>query len=271
MDCRYEGLSDEEALIYSHIDEAGNDGIWLRNLKTKTNLHDALMNNAIKRLESKNIIMQMKSIEFPSRKMFIKTGLSPSERTTGGPWYSDNELDQDLLDGLEFMMLSKIRQKTFYESKKAKQAIPQKFDENGDPMELDVDEQREVDRQLKEAKFAMPAGYKGYATLRELTVWLEGSGLVQTVLEEKDVQHLLEVMVHDDLIEKVHSGPDGISYRAVRSPFSLATADQSTDFEPPQNAFTEAPCGKCPVFDLCEEGGPVAPSNCEYFQKWLEF
>jgi DNA-directed RNA polymerase III, subunit C34 len=40
--------------------------------------------------------------------------------------------------------------------------------------------------------------------------------------------------------------------------------------EPLSNALTEAPCGRCPVFDLCEEGGPVSPSNCVYFTKWLD-
>ena len=44
------------------------------------------------------------------------------------------------------------------------------------------------------------------------------------------------------------------------------------DLKDPDESATvlsEAPCGRCPVFDLCEEGGPVAPSNCEYFNDWL--
>jgi DNA-directed RNA polymerase III subunit RPC6 len=36
------------------------------------------------------------------------------------------------------------------------------------------------------------------------------------------------------------------------------------------NGLTETPCGRCPVFDLCEEGGPVSPSNCVYFVQWLD-
>jgi len=34
--------------------------------------------------------------------------------------------------------------------------------------------------------------------------------------------------------------------------------------------WSEAPCGSCPVFDFCKEGGPVGPSGCEYYGEWLK-
>ncbi len=34
--------------------------------------------------------------------------------------------------------------------------------------------------------------------------------------------------------------------------------------------WTQAPCGSCPVFDFCKEGGPVGPSGCEYYGDWLK-
>jgi len=34
--------------------------------------------------------------------------------------------------------------------------------------------------------------------------------------------------------------------------------------------WSEAPCGSCPVFDFCKEGGPVDPSGCEYYGEWLK-
>jgi DNA-directed RNA polymerase III subunit RPC6 len=34
--------------------------------------------------------------------------------------------------------------------------------------------------------------------------------------------------------------------------------------------WSEAPCGRCPVFDFCKEGGPVEPSGCEYYGEWLK-
>lgn len=32
---------------------------------------------------------------------------------------------------------------------------------------------------------------------------------------------------------------------------------------------TQAPCGKCPQFTICESDGPVNPDGCEYFDGWL--
>jgi DNA-directed RNA polymerase III subunit RPC6 len=29
------------------------------------------------------------------------------------------------------------------------------------------------------------------------------------------------------------------------------------------------PCGKCPVFSFCQEGGPVNATECVYIEDWL--
>lgn len=33
--------------------------------------------------------------------------------------------------------------------------------------------------------------------------------------------------------------------------------------------WSQAPCGKCPVFDFCKDKGPVNPEECTYFEGWL--
>ena len=32
---------------------------------------------------------------------------------------------------------------------------------------------------------------------------------------------------------------------------------------------TQIPCGKCPQFNLCQEGGPVDADSCAYLDDWL--
>ncbi len=73
------------------IDEAGEEGIWTKTIKQRLNLHDAVFRSASKYLESRNMIADMKSVEHPTRKMYIKSSLRPSDRATGGPWYTDGE------------------------------------------------------------------------------------------------------------------------------------------------------------------------------------
>jgi hypothetical protein len=45
-------------------------------------------------------------------------------------------------------------------------------------------------------------------------------------------------------------------------------AGQPTDATSP---LTSVPCGVCPVFDRCHDGGVISPATCVYFQKWLDF
>ena len=37
----------------------------------------------------------------------------------------------------------------------------------------------------------------------------------------------------------------------------------------PGNGLSAVPCGRCPVFNLCEVGGPVNAEECVYFDEWL--
>merc|ERR1712093_974988 len=107
----------------------------------------------------------------------------------------------------------------------------------------------------------MPAGYQGYPTLNELTLFVENANIFSQTLAANDIQQLLDIMCYDDRIDRVINGSEGVSYRALRK--SLR------DEEERNSLLSEVPCGRCPVFDLCEEGGPVSPSNCEYFNDWL--
>ncbi len=37
------------------------------------------------------------------------------------------------------------------------------------------------------------------------------------------------------------------------------------------NHLTSMPCGTCPVFDVCSDGGSISPATCVYMAKWLDF
>lgn len=276
LDDRYRGLTPEQETVYALIDEAGPDGIWSKTIKAKTNLHDATFRGCIKHLESKNMISDMKSVEHPTRKMYIKSSLSPSDRATGGPWYTDGELDEEFISMAMNLLYDYIKKRTFYLSKskiKEGQKKPTKVISGrkmtGEQAKALRDEElgaRTIDEKVLkrityDAMYPMPAGYQGYPTLDELTLFVENSEVFTQILAANEIQTLLDIMCYDDRVEKVVAGSEGVTYRALRK--SLLDEDERT------SSLTEAPCGRCPVFDLCEEGGPVGPSTCEYFQEWL--
>jgi DNA-directed RNA polymerase III subunit RPC6 len=278
LSARYRALSAEQEAVYSLIDEAGDEGIWSKTIKARTNLHDTTFTQCIKHLSSKSMISEMKSVEHPTRKMYIKSSLSPSDRATGGPWYTDGELDEEFIEKAMGVLFHYISLGTFYRSKTAKREAersPRKVHRKMTPEQVkairnealgprgveagQVDE-KTAKRIAYESMLPMSAGFQGYPTLDELTLFVENSKAFEQILTANDIQTLLDIMCYDDKIEKVLAGT-GITYKALRK--SLLDEDERS------SVLTEAPCGRCPVFDLCEEGGPVGPSTCEYFTEWL--
>jgi DNA-directed RNA polymerase III subunit RPC6 len=271
-------LTPEQEAVYSLIDEAGDEGIWSKTIKAKTNLHDSTFTSCIKHLSSKSMISEMKSVEHPTRKMYIKSSLSPSDRATGGPWYTDGELDEEFINTVMQVLYDYIKKRTFYRSKSHIKSArsPKKVVRKMTPeqakairnealgprsVEAGQVDERTAKRINYESLYPMPAGYQGYPNVDELTLFVENSNVFSQILTANDIQTLLDIMCFDDRIERVIVGSEGIAYKALRK--SLLDEDERT------SVLTEAPCGRCPVFDLCEEGGPVGPSNCEYFVEWL--
>ncbi|KAL3422169.1 DNA-directed RNA polymerase III subunit rpc6 [Phlyctema vagabunda] len=280
---KYRGLTTEQEMVYQLIDNASTDGIWSKTIKAKTQLHDAVFRACIKHLETKNMISDMRSVEHPSRKLYIKSSIRPSERSTGGSWYTDNELDEEFVSMLMDVLYNYISAKSFYrassssirkEPRKVKRvsaeevkALRDKSLSRPEPAEPEeyAAARREYNRLLP-----MPPGYQSYPSLPELTLFIENSPITSVTLPATDIQQLLEILMFDNRIEQVVAGPEGVAYKAVRKSFRETELEMQGEVGGGSNGLTEAPCGRCPVFDLCEEGGPVGPSNCEYFKEWLD-
>ena len=114
----------------------------------------------------------------------------------------------------------------------------------------------------------MPADYVGYPNVDEITSFVHNTQVTQQVLVAAEIQQLLDVMVFDGKIEPVvlesHEGKaTAVGYKASRKTLR--------DEHEVGSVFNEAPCGRCPVFDICAEGGPVSPKSCEYLEAWLKF
>lgn len=264
-------------MVYSLIDDAHTDGIWSRTIKIKTAMNDAVFRAALKSLETKRLISDMKSVENPTRKMYIKSTLRPSEKATGGAWYTDNELDEAFIDGLTSVLYKYIEARSFYRSThSAPRRRPAKriVGMSAAAATAARDTALKAQPRVKSEHSPEPAGeritllplpptYRGYPSLGELTLFIESSPITSTTLTPDDIAALLDVLVYDRRVERIVAGPDGVAFRAVRRAIVGEEAVERG------NGITEAPCGRCPVFELCEEGGPVCPSTCVYFQEWL--
>ncbi|KAK0468096.1 RNA polymerase Rpc34 subunit-domain-containing protein [Desarmillaria tabescens] len=93
-------LSGEENLVLGHIKASQNEGIWTKHLKAKTNLHQTIIDRCLKTLTQKKLIKRVQSVQYATRKIYMLEGIEPSIALTGGPWYTDNELDTEFIETL---------------------------------------------------------------------------------------------------------------------------------------------------------------------------
>lgn len=92
------GLEGDEKIVFQCIKTADNKGIWTKDLKTRTNLHQAVITKVLRSLESKKLIKSVKSVKNATRKVYMLAKLEPSVDLTGGPWFSENELDSEFIE-----------------------------------------------------------------------------------------------------------------------------------------------------------------------------
>ncbi|KAI9672349.1 MAG: 34-kDa subunit of RNA polymerase III (C) [Caeruleum heppii] len=263
---RYQSMTADEAMIYSYIESSGREGIWSRTIKNKTNFHQSIMTRSIKSLEGRNYIKSIKSVKWPTRIIYMLAHLTPSEDVTGGPWFTDGELDTDFVEVLTKQIEKYIISKSFrkapvvgptHPAKKAK--TPTTKTPAPEPRRVDsVGQKPRSEQNIRYLPHA--PNYASYPTLAEIVAWLNQTNITTVTLEEEHVRQLLDILYYDRKIEKI--GGD-TAYKAVR-PLPAAKEGATT------NGLSEAPCGRCPVFMLCEDDGPVSARNCDYFRDWLE-
>lgn len=59
---RKKDMSGEEAMVLSHIQASGNEGIWTKHLKAKTELHQTVIDRCLKSLVQKQLVKSIKAV-----------------------------------------------------------------------------------------------------------------------------------------------------------------------------------------------------------------
>lgn len=69
------GADNEEKVILRIIEEAGNKGIWMRDIRYQSNLLATQLNKILKALENKKLIKAVKSVSVNFQHFLINSGL----------------------------------------------------------------------------------------------------------------------------------------------------------------------------------------------------
>ncbi|KAF1846077.1 DNA-directed RNA polymeras-like protein III subunit Rpc34 [Cucurbitaria berberidis CBS 394.84] len=252
-------LTPDERLLYHHIDQVQAEGIWSKALRARTNVTQQVLTKCLKSLESKELVQSVMSVKFPNRKMYLLKHLQPSEDIAGGPWQAEGDFDTALIQAISGAVAQYVENETCikvpgnwndYAQKKA----------NAQGMR-DIEEapavkphQPSSDPNTSKLVHKNSPQYPNSASVAE---WVNAKGVLRgKIVREDDMEQLLEMMVLDGRLEKI----SGTSYRTV-----LTAIDTKI-----YNGFVDAPCGNCPVFDLCGDEGEISARTCVYYGEWLQ-
>jgi DNA-directed RNA polymerase III subunit RPC6 len=290
MSLRIVTLNDDERMVYNQIENSGTNGTWTKTIKQRTNMHQTTVTKAMKTLESKKLVKPVKSIKNPAQKIYMLHHLSPNEDVTGGPWFSDGELDVELIAVTADAIIHFIAQNSWKTVYIKREATP---DHTSSSLSTDASRKRKRNETTDiegphpkqhqrrpagyETQISYPANWRNYPTLSAIHHFITSAGFLKdsSALLESDLQNLLDVLVFDERIERIGSqgyrtckGVYGAT-EAMKNIMHGKSAGDAVEEDVVGNGFSQAPCGKCPVFNLCEDGGPVNARNCEYFYTWL--
>ncbi|KAJ1731107.1 34-kDa subunit of RNA polymerase III (C) [Coemansia biformis] len=230
-------MNEEDRLIYKLIENSGNEGIWVRTLKLKSNLPQTIVNRSLKQLEAQDIIKSVKSVKHPTRKLYMLSTVSPSADITGGPWFTDQEMDTDFIDQLAKQCHHLIYAYSYPRHNPA---------------------------------MVYPVSHMGYPTASQIKRFISDNRVSTVELTTENIEELLTMLIYDGKIERIAPALDvdrGLRAGAGK-PDWMYRALRIADKDSP---LTDIPCGRCPVASRCSGSGAITPAKCSYLAKWLAF
>lgn len=270
------GLSPADVLIYQLVEKSGNQGIWIKDLRRKSNLSALEIPKILKELQKRKLIKCEKSIAATNKKVYMLYEIEPAREVSGGAWYdkTTGEFDTEYMAALEGMIMHYAEKKW-----RAKES--------------------ERDRIARGSLSPSLAGETGLAAPDELESYLKETGAFKTVPSAEEIGKICQGLVYEGRLERLED--DGAQWLkeerggGAGSSSAAAAASSSHDDESRplamrkrkreevsyvyrfvragafQSSFQAIPCATCPVAKNCHEGNPISPQSCEYLTQWLQF
>ncbi|XP_050436349.1 probable DNA-directed RNA polymerase III subunit RPC6 [Adelges cooleyi] len=177
----------EELVVFNLIRDSGRKGIWIRDVRIKSNLGLPRLKKILKSLEAKKSIKAVKSVAASRKIVYMLYELEPDSSITGGAWYSNQEFESEFIE-----ILTKHSYK-FLEAKKAKA--------------------------LKNNSVRSPlVKYNStYATADRVLEFISKTGISKVRLTVDDISSILDLLVYDGLVTKRVNTDGNVEYRSSKS------------------------------------------------------
>lgn len=200
-------MSAEESLVYSYIEASGREGIWTKTIKARTNLHQHVVLKCLKSLESQRYVKSVKSVKYPTRKIYMLYNLQPSIDVTGGPWFTDSELDVEFINSLLTIVWRYISERTFPNGFKnfstSSSALSASASASSGTITNNNNSSIQSSSSNKNCAQLYAPKVKNYSTIDEILEFISGAQVANVELTDNDMRSLCEVLVFDDKLEKI--------------------------------------------------------------------
>lgn len=176
----------EELVVFNLIRDSGRKGIWIRDVRIKSNLGLPRLKKILKSLETKKSIKAVKSVAASRKIVYMLYDLEPDSSITGGAWYSNQEFESEFIE-----ILTKHSYK-FLEVKKSKA--------------------------LKNTAIRSPlVKYNtSYATAERVLEFISKTGISKVRLTVEDIISILDLLVYDGLAAKRVNSEGKVEYRSTK-------------------------------------------------------
>ncbi|SMN19401.1 similar to Saccharomyces cerevisiae YNR003C RPC34 RNA polymerase III subunit C34 [Maudiozyma saulgeensis] len=241
-------MSSEESLVYSYIEASGREGIWSKTIKARTNLHQHVVSKCLKSLESQRYVKSVKSVKFPTRKIYMLYNLQPSIEVTGGPWFTEGELDVEFINSLLTIVWRYIAENTF----------PDGFN---------------TGNKTQEQVHYAPTVSNG-STTQEILDFISLAQVANVELNTKDIRSLCEVLVYDDKLERIEHDYYKVTLQSLLQLGKMTTSTRATTEETEDKNSNNKSIYDDDSQDFCvyDYFRGIAPSNNDkeavYFDEW---
>lgn len=240
----------EEKAVFRVIEQAGNKGIWNREIRSAIKLPMSQMTKILKNLETKKLIKAVKSVTAQKKKLYMLYGIEPDKSVTGGAWYSGTEFESEYVQILHEQCYQFIKRRL-----------------------------TNVDQDFVETRNS------SLVSSAEVKEHIDNLKISNVKLSLQDIEVVLETITFDGLIEKisVQKKPDLVISASSQKVEKPCTSESDEESESGQficyyralNKVVDScglmrvPCGQCPYVHECRSEAVISPDKCQYFDRWF--
>jgi DNA-directed RNA polymerase III subunit RPC6 len=275
-------LTVSERVVYTAIEKEGNKGIWIKDLRKRTNITgQGQLEKIMKGLMSRKFVKAEKSIAGKNKKVYMLYNLKPSLEVTGGVWYHGHEMDTQFIAVVQ-------QASHFFVSRHGPMCASQLTRRLRDAQvckdELMLPDVKTVlQTLLMDGRLALTSPHAMPPELRD--------DYMRRARERVDASDLRAAASHkrqlqrsgagtkrargiiggddddDDDVEDDDSDDDDVDDDDDDAVYAAVAPEAPQCFIKP--ATLTSPCIGCKLKEKCKPGGIVEPNACVYLRQWL--